>query len=96
MSQVAELNPLRSVALTAVRLQDRVEEHLDSYFLEMGNSVPADFYNVVLHQVEKPLLEVVLQQTRYNQSRAAGILGLSRGTLRKKMKTHGLLRSDLF
>jgi Fis family transcriptional regulator len=45
----------------------------------------------MLHQFEKPLISVVLEYTRGNQTRTAEILGLNRGTLRKKLKAHQLL-----
>jgi Fis family transcriptional regulator len=41
--------------------------------------------------VEGPLLSCVLQHTGNNQSRAAQMLGLNRGTLRKKMRRYRLL-----
>jgi len=47
--------------------------------------------HMVLAEMEKPLLSVVLEYTRGNQTRAAEILGLNRGTLRKKLKAHGLM-----
>jgi Fis family transcriptional regulator len=43
-----------------------------------------------LSEVEAPLLEVVMQFTGGNQTRAAAILGLNRGTLRKKLRQYGL------
>jgi Fis family transcriptional regulator len=46
---------------------------------------------MVLEEVEPPLLRAVLRHTRNNQSKAARMLGLSRGTLRKKLKQYGLL-----
>jgi Fis family transcriptional regulator len=42
--------------------------------------------------VEKPMLEVVMQQADHNQSRAAQWLGLNRNTLRKKLLEHKLLK----
>jgi Fis family transcriptional regulator len=46
---------------------------------------------MVLAEVEVPLLEAVMEYTKGNQSRAAILLGLSRGTLRKKLKIYGML-----
>ena len=46
---------------------------------------------MVLTEVEAPLLATVLQHTGGNQSKAAEVLGLNRGTLRKKLKEHNLL-----
>jgi Fis family transcriptional regulator len=44
----------------------------------------------VIGEVEKPLFRAVLNYTDGNQSRAAEILGINRGTLRKKMRNHRL------
>ena len=50
-----------------------------------------DFYALVLAEVEEPLLRVVMQYTSNNQSKAAAMLGLNRGTLRKKLRQYKLL-----
>ena len=50
-----------------------------------------DLYQMVLAEVEAPLLEAVMRYTGDNQSQASEILGLNRGTLRKKLKHYGLL-----
>ena len=50
---------------------------------------------MVLREVERPLLEVVMQQTNGNQSRAAEVLGINRNTLRKKLKLYQLIRRTL-
>ncbi|MDP4870221.1 MAG: DNA-binding transcriptional regulator Fis, partial [Gammaproteobacteria bacterium] len=50
-----------------------------------------DLYDLVLAEVEAPLLAAVMHQTRGNQSKAAIVLGLNRGTLRTKLKQYGLL-----
>ncbi|KYQ82501.1 protein ninH [Acinetobacter sp. NRRL B-65365] len=63
-------------------------EHLN-HVLETGKD---NAYNVVMEIVEKPLLELTLTHTRGNQTKAAEILGLNRGTLRKKLKAHGLMK----
>ncbi|MGE8398057.1 MAG: helix-turn-helix domain-containing protein, partial [Comamonas sp.] len=52
---------------------------------------PSNMYDMVLRLVEKPLLDVVMQQSDNNQSRAAQWLGLNRNTLRKKLLEHGML-----
>jgi Fis family transcriptional regulator len=43
-----------------------------------------------LQEVETPLLETVMAYVRGNQSKAAELLGINRGTLRKKLKMYGL------
>lgn len=49
-----------------------------------------DLYQMVLHQVERPLIQIVLEKTRGNQLRAAQILGINRNTLRKKIQLLGI------
>jgi Fis family transcriptional regulator len=72
-------------------LRDHVEFAMRNYFASLGGENVTDVYNMVLAEVEGPLLEVVLEYTRGNQTRASDILGLNRGTLRKKLKEHGLM-----
>ena len=45
-------------------------------------------YQLVLEEIEAPLFRTVMEMTRYNQSKAAKVLGLSRGTLRTKLKQY--------
>lgn len=75
----------------AVALAMLVERSLRQYLKALGDEPPSHLYELMLHQLEKPLLTVVLEYTRGNQTRTAEILGLNRGTLRKKLKTHGLM-----
>ena len=51
----------------------------------------SELYDMVLHQVEEPLFKAVMEYTQNNQSHASAMLGLNRGTLRKKLRQHGLL-----
>lgn len=74
-------------------LQDSVREGLRAYFRDLGSAEPSGLYAMVLHDVEKPLLEVVMAQAQGNQSRAAQWLGLNRNTLRKKLHECGLQAS---
>ncbi len=61
-----------------------------NYFNELDGHDAADLYELVLTQVEKPMLEVVMQQTRGNITKASQVLGLNRATLRKKLKKYSL------
>jgi Fis family transcriptional regulator len=67
-----------------------VESSLDSFFKQLNGEEPTDLYQMVLTEMERPLLEVVMRESENNQSRAARMLGLNRNTLRKKLRTHGL------
>ena len=72
-------------------LRNCVRRSLTEYFANLEGETVNDLYQVVLAEVEVPLLEKVLEHTRGNQTRAAAMLGLNRGTLRKKLKQYGLL-----
>lgn len=73
-----------------VRLSVHVKHALELYFSQLKGHDAADLYNLVMREVEKPLLETVLEQSGYNQTKAAKVLGLSRSTLRKKLEQYGL------
>lgn len=68
-----------------------VEQSVDQYLRILDNPEVANLYELVLEQIEEPLLKRVLKYVRSNQVRAAKLLGISRGTLRKKMKRYGML-----
>lgn len=72
-------------------LRQAVKDTLRNYFTNIGNEQPVDFYGILLEEIERPLLEVLINHTHYNQVRMANILGISRGTLRKKLKQYGML-----
>lgn len=73
-------------------IEECVRASLESYFSDLGGETPSNMYDMVLRLVEKPLLEVVMQQADQNQSRAAQWLGLNRNTLRKKLLEHEMLQ----
>ena len=68
------------------------EDALHNYFDSLNGDRPGDLYDLVLGEVERPLFKAVMDYTDGNQSQAAGILGINRGTLRKKLKTYSLIR----
>lgn len=70
-----------------------VAQNLKQYFKDLAGETPVGVYDMVLHQVEKPMLECVMDECGGNQSKAAAMLGLNRNTLRKKLIQHGLLDS---
>ncbi len=71
-------------------LRDATADALDTYFRHLNGHKPGELYALVLKEVEQPLFEAVLDFTGGNQSQAAEILGINRGTLRKKLKIYGL------
>ncbi|MEY4642297.1 MAG: DNA-binding transcriptional regulator Fis [Pseudomonadota bacterium] len=64
---------------------------LNDYFAQVDPEMINDLYAMVLSEVEAPLLEAVMQKARSNQSRAAQMLGVNRGTLRKKLRQYDML-----
>ena len=75
----------------ASTLRDCVETTLSNYFAQLDGAPVTDVYQLVLSEVEAPLLEQTLKYTRNNQTKASVLLGLNRGTFRKKLKQYGLL-----
>ncbi len=67
-----------------------VRKAIDGYFRDLDGEKPCAVYDMVIHCVEKPLLESVLHRVRGNQTHAAEMLGINRNTLRKKMRVHGI------
>lgn len=74
-----------------VTLRENVAEVIKHYFANLQGEEPRNVYDFFMDEIEEPLLAVVMKQTRYNQSEAARILGLSRGTLRALLKKFGML-----
>ncbi len=71
-------------------LRSCVQTVLEIYLMDMDGHKPGDLYGMVISEVEKPLLETVLRHARGNQTVAASILGMSRSTLRKKLRDYQL------
>lgn len=72
-------------------LRDTVSDTMQRFFAELDGEQATDVYQMVLNEVEAPLLQAVMKHCRNNQSRASEVLGLNRGTLRKKLKQYDLL-----
>jgi Fis family transcriptional regulator len=69
-----------------------IETQLQSYLNDLKSIPPTDIYQMVLAVVEKPMLELVMQHAKQNQSLAAQYLGINRNTLHKKLVEHQLLK----
>ena len=67
-------------------LADCVRRSLERYFKDMDGEKPTSIHDMVLKNVEKPMIELVLTHAAGNQTLAAQMLGINRNTLRKKMK----------
>ena len=71
-------------------LRECVRAAIDTYLQQLDGVEMSDLYAMVMREVEAPMLEAVLEHAQHNQSKAAQILGMNRGTLRKKLKLYGL------
>jgi len=71
-------------------LSECVRGALDSYFEQLDGHAASNLYQLVMAEVEQPLLETVMQHTKGNQTQAAKVLGISRSTLRKKLAIYQL------
>lgn len=76
----SEKSPLRSQAKIAIH----------NYLSQLNGNDVDNMYDLVLSEIEAPMLEEVMMYTRGNQTRAANLLGINRGTLRKKLKKYGM------
>jgi len=92
---VAQNNNKKKPALSSPKsskpLHKHTEDALNQYFENLNGDRPGDLYDLVIGEVERPLFQAVLEFTDGNQSQAAGILGINRGTLRKKLRFYSLI-----
>ncbi|ACL32950.1 DNA-binding transcriptional regulator Fis [Glaesserella parasuis] len=71
-------------------LRENVKQAVRNYLRNLDGQDPTELYELVLSEIEHPMLDMVMQHTRGNQTRAATMLGINRGTLRKKLKKYGM------
>ena len=80
-------------ATEAASLREAVTASVRKYLDELDGQLSTDVYQMVLAEIEAPLLEEIMAYTRNNQTKASIMLGLNRGTLRKKLKQYKLIGS---
>ena len=73
---------------TSSEIAETVRKSLERYFKDLDGERPRAIYDMVLKNVEKPMLETVLGKASGNQTIAAEMLGINRNTLRKKISQH--------
>ena len=74
----------------AIPLRQHVQTTINRYLKDMGNTAPENLYQMLLAEIEPPLIEEILKRTGGNQSRAAGMLGITRNTLRTKIQRYSI------
>ncbi len=90
--QKTRREPAARAATKDITLRTHAEDALHTYFTNLNGHRPAELYDLFMREVEEPLFKAVLDYAEGNQSRAAVILGINRGTLRKKLREFGLAR----
>ena len=83
--------PAESFSQQESTLRSEVEKSFRRYFQHIDDEPVTDLHQMVMSEVEAPLIEAVMRYTGNNQSKASIMLGLNRGTLRTKLKHYGLL-----
>lgn len=73
-----------------IPLRQHVKITVSQYLQDMGDTVPENLYQMLLAEIEPPLIEEILKRTGGNQSRAAGMLGITRNTLRTKIQRYSI------
>jgi Fis family transcriptional regulator len=71
-------------------LRDSVKQAVNKYLKQLDNTNIENLYELVMAEVEAPMLEEIMTFTRGNQTKASTMLGINRGTLRKKLKQYGM------
>ena len=71
---------------TTQSIQSLIDQVLEIYLKTDHGYEPTNLYQLIVNEIEKPLLKSTLQHTNGNLSKAASILGWSRSTLRKKLQ----------
>ena len=76
--------------LQSVSLEKLVKSKLEVLFAQQKEAQVElnGLYNVVIEQVEKPLLELALRAYNGNQVKTAAMLGINRNTLKKKIDNY--------
>jgi len=82
------IEPTPNIRENTLQLSEIVTQALQQHFDTLKQESPTNLYKTMIAKVEIPLLQYVMEQYRYNQSRVAQVLGLSRGTLRTKLQQH--------
>jgi two-component system nitrogen regulation response regulator GlnG len=67
-----------------------VERKARALFLNAQSAGSGEIYHIILSEIERFLLQVILDETDGNQLRTADLLGINRNTLRKKIRTLGV------
>lgn len=81
-----------AIALEEMQARETLSHHVSAvikgYLSGAHKNANLNLYQLIVEEIEAPLFRTVMEMTRYNQSKAARVLGVSRGTLRTKLKRY--------
>ena len=89
------MTPEPSTDTSPLSIEACVRQNLETYFEDIDGLEPSNMHHMLMRLVEKPLLQMVMERTNHNQSRAAQWLGLNRNTLHKKLLEHQLIEQKI-
>lgn len=72
-------------------LRESVNKALENYLAQLDGQPVNNLYELVITEIEAPLLRAVMRHTNNNQTQASSLLGLNRSTLRKKLKQYDII-----
>ena len=75
-------------------LEEIVLARVRAYIAELRGHQPENLYQIIMPQLERPLIRVAMEEAGWRQSRAAKMLGIHRNTLRVRLKALGLEPPD--
>ena len=90
MANKSTINKTSAGNSTPNKLADSVAKSVRRYLKDLNGEEATRVYQMVVQEVEKPLLETIMSHCDDNQSKASRILGINRNTLRKKLDQYGL------
>jgi DNA-binding protein Fis len=71
-------------------LHDILKRDVQKMISGLGRNEKCNVYPLVIHEVERIIIEITLQETKNNYLRASQILGISRSKLYRKIEKLGL------
>ncbi len=69
----------------SICLYELLKRDIKKMVIGIGSGGKGNIYPLIMQEVEKDIISVVLQETKYNYFRTAKILGISRSTLYRKI-----------
>lgn len=76
--------------MSSTDLPNCINTKLNCYFKQLNGEQVSGVHKMVMQESESITIKFILDMVEHNQSKAAKILGMNRGTLKKKIKLYKL------